>query len=81
MNFTPANTMTSWLRLGRLAAQLKGIAEEIGRQLHFLNLVIMGQDDGVLLFFQRQYLAVQVARFIHGFSPQDCSVFPWSGQT
>ncbi len=40
------------LEAGRLAAELEGVADEIGRVLDLRDLVVVGENDGVLLPFQ-----------------------------
>ena len=42
---------------GRLLGQAEGIADKIGNVLDFGDLVVMGQDDGVELLFEREDFA------------------------
>lgn len=46
--------------LSRLDAQAEGIADKIGNLLDFLDLVVVGEDDGIPLFLQSENLCGKV---------------------
>ena len=50
-------------RLGRLLRQAEGIADKIRHVLDFRHLIIVREDDGVELFFERENLLRQRLEF------------------
>ena len=54
MKCTPQKTITSASRLRRLLREAERIADEIRHVLNFRHLIIVREDDGVELFFERE---------------------------